>query len=235
PGEYCVRGGLIDLFPMGSALPFRIDLADDEIESIRTFDPDTQRTVYQVPEIRLLPAREFPMDDAGRTRFRQRFRETFEGDPSKSSIYKDVSNGIAPAGIEYFLPLFFDATATFFDYLPQNAGVWMQAGLHDAFTRFWHDTQSRWQVLKGNRTRPVLPPADLFLSAEDFFVAARGYARAELPALDARALPDLAVERRAADPLHKLKDFLAQSAGRTLVLAESPGRRETLAQYLAEY
>src|SRR3954463_4281968 len=129
PGEYCVRGGLVDLFPMGSALPYRIDLADDEIDSIRTFDPDTQRTVYQVPEIRLLPAREFPMDEAGRTRFRSRFRETFEGDPSKSSIYKDVSNGIAPAGIEYFLPLFFDGTATLLDYLPQGTQLWLHPAL----------------------------------------------------------------------------------------------------------
>src|SRR4051812_23775218 len=193
PGEYCVRGGLIDLFPMGSALPYRIDLADDEIESIRTFDPDTQRTVYQVPEIRLLPAREFPMDEAGRTRFRAHFRETFEGDPSKSSIYKDVSNGIAPAGIEYFLPLFFDSTATLFDYLPQGTHLWLPPSLHEAFTRFWRDTQGRYQVLKGDRTRPVLPPPDLFLSAEDFFVASQRYTRAELPAIDARALPDLAV------------------------------------------
>ena len=235
PGEYCVRGGLIDLFPMGSALPFRIDLADDEIESIRTFDPDTQRTVYQVPEIRLLPAREFPMDDAGRTRFRQRFRETFEGDPSKSSIYKDVSNGIAPAGIEYFLPLFFDATATLFDYLPEGTSLWVPADLHEAFTRFSRDTQSRWQVLKGDRTRPVLPPSDLFLSAENFFAEAKRFARAETPDVRSEPLPDLAVERRAADPLHRLKDFAAGFSGRTLLLAESPGRRETIAQYLAEY
>ncbi|HEY6863868.1 MAG TPA: transcription-repair coupling factor, partial [Burkholderiales bacterium] len=230
PGEYCVRGGLIDLFPMGSALPFRIDLADDEIESIRTFDPDTQRTVYQVPEIRLLPAREFPMDDAGRTRFRAHFRETFEGDPSKSSIYKDVSNGIAPAGIEYFLPLFFDQSATLFDYLPEGTRLWLPPDLHEAFTRFGRDTQSRYQVLKGDRTRPVLPPSDLFLSAENFFAEAKRFARAETPDVRAEPLPDLAVERRAADPLHRLKDFLAGFSGRTLVLAESPGRRETITQ-----
>jgi transcription-repair coupling factor (superfamily II helicase) len=108
PGEYSVRGGLIDLFPMGSALPFRIELFDEEIETLRSFDVDSQRTVFPVPEVRLLPAREFPLDEAGRTRFRGRYRETFEGDPSRSPIYKDVSNGIAPAGIEYYLPLFFD-------------------------------------------------------------------------------------------------------------------------------
>ncbi len=124
PGEFGIRGGLIDLFPMGSPLPYRIDLFDNQIESIRTFDVDSQRTVYPVPRVRLLPAREFPQDEAGRTRFRGRFREVFEGDPSKSPLYKDVSNGIMPAGIEYYLPLFFDATATLAEYLPpRGAGL----------------------------------------------------------------------------------------------------------------
>jgi transcription-repair coupling factor (superfamily II helicase) len=237
PGEYCVRGGLVDLFPMGSALPYRIDLSDEEVESIRTFDPDTQRTLYQVPEVRLLPAREFPMDEAGRTRFRGRFRETFEGDPSKSAVYKDVSNGIAPAGVEYFLPLFFESTASVFDYLPEKTRVHLDRDLHAAFTDFWRDTQARYQVLKGDRTRPVLPPAELFLSAEEFFVQARRFERNDEASASmlAHALPDVAVERRAADPLHKLKAFLAQTDCRTLILAESPGRRETLSQYLHEY
>ena len=109
PGEYSIRGGLIDLFPMGSALPYRIDLFDDEIESIRSFDVDTQRSIYKVNEVRLLPAREFPMDEAGQTRFRRSFREKFEGDPSKSRLYKDISKGVATAGVEYYLPLFFEA------------------------------------------------------------------------------------------------------------------------------
>jgi transcription-repair coupling factor (superfamily II helicase) len=107
PGEYSIRGGIVDLFPMGSQLPYRLDLFDDEIESIKTFDVDNQRTLYPVPEVRLLPAREFPLDEKGRARFRQRFREIFEGDPGRSRIYKDVSNGVAAAGIEYWLPLFF--------------------------------------------------------------------------------------------------------------------------------
>ena len=112
---------MIDLFAMGSVLPYRIDLFGDDIESIKTFDVDTQRTLYPVPEIRLLPAREFPLDDAGRTRFRGRYREMFEGDPSKSPLYKDISNGVAPGGIEYYLPLFFEETATLADYLPHDA------------------------------------------------------------------------------------------------------------------
>ncbi|HYN59925.1 MAG TPA: transcription-repair coupling factor, partial [Rubrivivax sp.] len=117
PGEYAVRGGLIDLFPMGSPVPYRVDLFDDEIDSIRTFDPDSQRSLYPVPEVRLLPGREFPMDDPARAKFRSRWRELLEGDPTKSRIYKDIGNGVATAGIEYYLPLFFEETATVFDYL----------------------------------------------------------------------------------------------------------------------
>jgi transcription-repair coupling factor (superfamily II helicase) len=239
PGEFCVRGGLIDLFPMGSALPYRLDLFDEEIESIRAFDADTQRALYKVPEIRLLPAREFPMDEAGRNRFRSRYREAFDGDPSKSRIYKDVSNGVAPAGIEYYLPLFFDATATLFDYLPKGATVCMHGGVHAALTEFWRDVQGRHKLLQGDSARPLLPPAELFLGAEDFFVLARNFPRADVGAApgvpSARPLPELAVERRAADPLHRLKAFLADTPCRVMLLAESPGRRETLSQYLAEY
>jgi len=241
PGEYSVRGGLIDLFPMGSQLPYRIDLFDDEIESIKTFDVDSQRTLYPVPEIRLLPAREFPMDDAGRSRFRQRFREVFEGDPAKSGIYKDVSNGIPPAGIEYWLPLFFDETATLFDYLPADAALCLHRDVPEAIRAFWRDTQSRHRMLDGDRTRPLLPPAELFLSEEQFFVAAKPLARVDLPAGDdaaaspAAPLPPVAVDRRADDPLKALKTFIDTYPGRVFLLAESAGRRETLAELLSEY
>ncbi|MCX7891920.1 MAG: transcription-repair coupling factor [Burkholderiales bacterium] len=244
PGEYCVRGGLIDLFPMGAALPYRIDLADREIESIRTFDPDTQRTVFKVGEIRLLPAREFPMDETARNRFRARFRETFEGDPSKSPVYRDVSSGIPTAGIEYYLPLFFDETATLFDYLPAGTTVALHRDVAGAIDAFWRDARSRHRMLAGDRARPVLPPTSLFLTAEQFYVALRGFARVDVPAPDraepeganaTAPLPDVAVERRAADPLHKLKGFLARSGLRVLLAADSPGRRETLVEYLAGY
>ncbi|NOS94796.1 MAG: transcription-repair coupling factor, partial [Methylotenera sp.] len=120
-GEFSVRGGLVDLFPMGSALPYRLDLFDDEIETIRTFDVDTQRSLYPVPEIRLLPAREFPLDETGIALFRSQFREAFEGDPQRAKIYKDVSKGVASGGIEWYLPLFFEQTATLLDYLPANS------------------------------------------------------------------------------------------------------------------
>jgi transcription-repair coupling factor (superfamily II helicase) len=239
PGEYSIRGGLIDLFPMGSQLPYRLDLFDDEIESIKTFDVDTQRTVYPVPEVRLLPAREFPMDDKGRTHFRQCFRETFEGDPAKSGIYKDISQGIASAGIEYYLPLFFDETATVFDYLPKDAVFVTHGDAPAAIAAFWSETRSRYSLLQGDKARPLLPPEQLFLTDEAFFAAAKCYgrlvfsAKTENPA--ATALPDIAVDRRAEDPLGKLKHHLASFKGRVLLLAESAGRRETLATMLAEH
>jgi transcription-repair coupling factor (superfamily II helicase) len=235
PGEFCVRGGLVDLFPMGSALPYRLDLIDEEIESIRSFDPDSQRTLYKVPEIRLLPAREFPMDEAGRSQFRRSFRERFEGDPTKRAVYKDVSNGVAPAGIEYFLPLFFEATATIFDYLPKGTTLSMHGPVHEALTEFSRDAQGRHQILAGDKSRPVLAPSEIFVSTEEFFVRAREISRAGAGPTVASALPELAVERRAPDPLHRLKSFLAQTPARVMLLAESPGRRETLTQYLAEY
>ncbi len=248
PGEFSIRGGLIDLFPMGAALPLRIDLFDDEIESIKTFDPDTQRTVYPVPEIRMLPAREFSLDDAGRKRFRSRFREVFEGDPSKVALYKDVSNGIAPAGIEYYLPLFFEHTATLFDYLPADAVVVLHRDVPAAIEEFWRDTRSRHDFLKGDRTRPVLPPEELFLNQENFYTQLKNLPRMQISAAgndentpsDASfRLPDVAVERKANDPLHRLKALLdgdwRRDGGRVLVLADAPGRRETIAEYFAEY
>ncbi len=239
PGEFSVRGGLVDLYPMGAALPYRIDLFDDEIESIKTFDPDTQRTVFPVKDVRLLPAREFPMDEAGRTRFRGRFRETFEGDPSRCAVYKDVSNGIAPAGIEYYLPLFFDETATLFDYLPAHSRILLHRDVPAAIEAFWKDARSRHQLLGGDKTRPIMAPDQLFLSEEAFFVALKERTRLALPvgAGDgpATTLPDISVERKANDPLHRFKAFCAGFDGRVLVLAESAGRQQTIAEYFAEY
>ncbi len=241
PGEYSIRGGLIDLFPMGSQLPYRLDLFDDEIESIKTFDVDTQRTVYPVPEVRLLPAREFPMDDKGRTHFRQAFRERFEGDPAKSGVYKDISSGIASAGIEYYLPLFFDSTASLFDYLPRDAVFVTHGDTPGAIAAFWTDTRSRYNLLQGDKARPLLAPEELFLSDEAFFGAAKSYARLALktekndaPPLS-RNLPNISVDRRSDDPLGALKAYLDGSTGRVLIVAETAGRRETLASMFAEH
>lgn len=240
PGEYAVRGGLIDLFPMGSLVPYRVDLFDDEIDSIRTFDPDSQRSLYPVPEVRLLPGREFPMDEAARTRFRKRWRELLEGDPTKSRIYKDIGNGVATAGIEYYLPLFFEQTATVFDYLGADATLVLHGDLEPAFQRFWQDTRERYRLVQSDPDRPALPPETLFLDAEGFYAVAKPHMQLALrPGSQdvehsawIQALPDLGAQRGADDPLAKLHAHIRSSADRVLLLAESDGRRESLLDFL---
>ncbi|WP_342617729.1 transcription-repair coupling factor [Rhodoferax sp. GW822-FHT02A01] len=242
PGEYAVRGGLIDLFPMGSPVPYRVDLFDDEIDSIRTFDPDSQRSLYPVPEIRLLPGREFPMDDDARARFRSRWRELLEGDPTKSRIYKDMGNGVATAGIEYYLPLFFEHTATVFDYVGGDATVVLHGDLESAFQRFWQDTKDRFRLVQGDPERPALPPESLFLGTEQFYALCNGHAQLAIKAaspedtagafVDISALPPMAALRGTEDPLVKLKDYARNTQQRMLVLAESDGRRESLLDFL---
>jgi transcription-repair coupling factor (superfamily II helicase) len=244
PGEFCFRGGIIDLFPMGSAVPYRLDLDDDVVETIRTFDVDSQRTLYAVKDVRLLPAREFPMDDAGRGKFRGRWRELFEGDPSKRRLYKDVSNGVPAPGIEYYLPLFFDALATIFDYLPRDATLAFHHDVADAIQSFWRDAQSRYSMLGADPDRPLLPPMQLFVPAEEFYTRAKTFARIDLldsaeadpeQPLVSAALPPLAVDRRAPEPLAALKSFISGAGLRVLLSAESPGRRETMISYLQDH
>ncbi len=241
PGEYAVRGGLIDLFPMGSSVPYRVDLFDDEIDSIRTFDPDSQRSLYPVPEVRLLPGREFPMDEAARAGFRKRWRELLEGDPTRSRIYKDIGNGVASAGIEYYLPLFFDQTATVFDYLGPQTTVVLHGDVEPAFSRFWLDTRERHRLAQGDAQRPTLPPEMLFLSAEQFYSRVNEYPQLSLrPSLAAgaehvwfEALGDLTVLRGAEDPLLRLKQHIRQSRHRVLLLADSQGRKASLLDFLS--
>jgi transcription-repair coupling factor (superfamily II helicase) len=240
PGEYAVRGGLIDLFPMGSPVPYRVDLFDDEVDSIRTFDPDSQRSLFPVPEVRLLPGREFPMDDDARARFRSRWRELLEGDPTKSRIYKDMGNGVATAGIEYYLPLFFEQTATVFDYLGEQSTVVLHGELEPAFQRFWQDTRDRYRLVQGDPERPVLPPEALFLNAEQFYVRANEHPQLALrsnaqdveDSATVQKLPDLSVVRGAEDPLARFKQHAQATPHRVLVLAESAGRRESLLDFL---
>ena len=246
PGEYAVRGGLIDLFPMGSQVPFRVDLFDNEIDSIRTFDPDSQRSLYPVPEVRLLPGREFPMDEPARAKFRSRWRELLEGDPTKSRIYKDMGAGVATAGIEYYLPLFFEDTATVFDYLGEAATVVLHGDLESSFARFWQDTKDRYRIVQTDPERPALPPEALFLSSEQFYAHSNRYAQLALrpAAADAQEatafaelapMPMVAAQRGADDPLLALKAHMAQAKSqgqRVLVLAESTGRQSSLLDFL---
>ena len=187
PGEYTVRGGLIDLFPMGSPLPYRLDLFDDELESLRTFDPDTQRSLYPVREVNLLPGREFPLDEPARTAFRGRWRERFDGDPSRVTLYRDIGNGVAPAGIEYYLPLFFEQTATLFDYLPDSTELILHGDIQGQLQAFRQDARQRFDFIGHDAERPALTPDELFLTPEQFFVRSQAFARVSVPTVSPAA------------------------------------------------
>jgi transcription-repair coupling factor (superfamily II helicase) len=239
PGEYAVRGGLIDLFPMGSLVPYRVDLFGDEVDSIRTFDPDSQRSLYPVPEVRLLPGREFPMDEAARKGFRARWREQIDGDPTRSRIYKDIDQGLAGGGIEYYLPLFFDSPGTIFDYLGEQAALVLHGKVDEALERWWVDTRDRHRFLQHDPERPILPPATLFMPAEEFFQRTQPHATLALRGSDAvewaRPLPDLSVDRGATEPLGLLQRHIDSTAHRVLLVAESDGRRESLLELLRDH
>jgi transcription-repair coupling factor (superfamily II helicase) len=235
PGEFSVRGGLVDLFPMGGVLPYRIDLFDDEIETIRTFDVDTQRSLYPVPEIRLLPAREFPLDKTGIDLFRSQFREQFEGDPQRAKIYKDVSKGNATGGIEWYLPLFFEETATLFDYLPKQAVLCTHGDLDKAAQTFWYEANSRYKLLAYDAERPVLTPSVLLMQVDDFFSKTHQFPLINAKLDAKKTLPAVDLDRRADEPLHKLQAYIKKAKSRILIVAESLGRRETISKLFTEH
>jgi transcription-repair coupling factor (superfamily II helicase) len=167
-GEFAVRGSLLDLYPMGNPLPFRFDLFDDDIESIKTFDTETQRSLDALESVRMLPAREFPMDEAAIRTFRYRFRTMFAGDPQNCPVYRDVSNGIAPAGIEYYLPLFLEETCTLFDYLPDDACLLQLDATATACESFQEQLQERYEARRHNVERPLPAPSLLFIEQQEF-------------------------------------------------------------------
>lgn len=245
-GEFAVRGSLLDLYPMGSVWPYRLDLLDDEIESLRSFDPATQRTLDRHQTVTLLPAREFPLTPAAIRGFRQRYRARFEGDPTRSRIYQDVSKGLAPGGIEYYLPLFFDSTSLIFDFLPASTIV---VGLEDPLTAAqtaWAAIEERYQEHQADPERPLLKPAEVFCPVAHLRVLLEAHARIEVSRFElepttqtapyvnfpSAAPPSARIDARAEDPADNLKRWLDGFAGRVLLLAESPGRREMLLDIL---
>ncbi|HFC6485253.1 TPA: transcription-repair coupling factor [Neisseria meningitidis] len=235
-GEFAVRGGIVDLFPMGSEMPYRIDLFDDEIDSIKTFDTDTQRTISPVSEIRLLPAHEFPTDSEAQKIFRSRFREEVDGNPNDAAVYKAVSNGHFGAGVEYYLPLFFEnELETLFDYIGEDALFVSLGDVHAEANRFWSDVKSRYAMAQGDETYPPLLPQHLYLSADVFAGRLKNYGQV-LPDVSGKehTLPDLAVNRQSDEPLQALKDFQTAFDGRILLCAESLGRRETMLGFLQQ-
>ena len=236
-GEFAVRGGIVDLFPTGSDTPYRIDLFDDEIDSIKTFDPDSQRTIAPVSEIRLLPAHEFPTDDEAQKIFRSRFREEINGNPNDAAVYKAVSGGQFGAGVEYYLPLFFEeGCATLFDYIGADALAVCVGDVHAEARRFEGEVKSRFQMAQGDATYPPLPPQHLYLAADQFSGCLKAYPQIH-PELGgtAFALPNVAVNRQSEQSLQALQDFQTTFDGRILLTAESAGRRETMLGFFAQH
>ncbi|SHE51130.1 transcription-repair coupling factor [Microbulbifer donghaiensis] len=243
-GEFAVRGALMDIYPMGSRLPYRVDLFDDEIESLRTFDPETQRTVDTVESIHLLPAREFPLHKAALAEFLQNWHEQFDCDPSLVPIYQDISAGIAPAGIEYYLPLFFGGgCASLFDYLPEGSQAFLQGDIQKPLESFWREVGNRYESRRGDLTRPILQPRQILLDIAEFNSALKTMPRAifsaeSLPEAQgnynfaSEAPPSLPVDGKSEQPLAALESYLMEYSGRVLFCAESGGRREALLELL---
>ncbi len=236
-GEFAMRGGILDIFPMGAELPYRLDLFGDEIDSIKTFDPDTQRTIAPVSEIRLLPAHEFPTDDDAQKIFRTRFREEINADHHAATVYKAVSSGHFGAGVEYYLPLFFEnELASVFDYIGDEALFVCIGDVHAEASRFWADVKSRFAMAQGDETYPPLPPQHLYLSEDQFAGRLKAYGQI-LPDLNGKrhALPDVAVNRQSETPLAALQNFQTAFNGRILLTAESAGRRETMLGFFGQH
>lgn len=235
-GEFAVRGGIVDLFPMGADLPYRIDLFDNEIDSIKTFDPDTQRTLAPVSEIRLLPAHEFPTDGDAQKIFRNRFREEIPSNPNEATVYQAVGKGQFGAGVEYYLPLFFeDSCADLFDYIGENAIIVCTDDVHAHAHRFWDEVKSRHTMAQGDPSYPPLPPQSLYLLPDQFAGCLKRYPQVWTQADTKSGLPDVAVNRQSDEPLAALARFQAAFGGKILLCAESAGRRETMTGFLKQH
>ncbi|HEC17551.1 MAG TPA: transcription-repair coupling factor [Sedimenticola sp.] len=249
-GEFAVRGSLLDVFPMGNPLPFRIDLFDDEVDSIRTFDPETQRSLDKVERIQMLPAREFPLDENGIARFRQAYRTHLEGDPHSSLIYREVSEGNAPGGLEYYLPLFFEETASLFDYLPERCLTVEVGEIRDQAGAFLAQVEERYEQRHHDAERPILEPARIYLTPDELAarlnsgasirvqrheIVSRRKGYAGFCNFASASPPPLGLQARAARPAAMLQDFIASGPGRILFTAESAGRREMLLQTLGDF
>ncbi len=243
PGDFAVRGGLLDVYPMGADEPYRVELFDDAIDSIRAFDPETQRSLDKVDAVRLLPGREVPLDEAATQRAMAVLRERFDIDTRRSGLFQDLKAGVAPAGVEYYLPLFFDTTATLFDYLGDGMLAVLGDGAADAAEQFHAQIGERYEQRRHDIERPLLPPGELYLTPQALRerlnagvrieVCGAQHARhAEAEPLHAHTAPDLPIAAKDAEPAAALKSFLGSYPGKVLVAADSPGRREALLEVL---
>lgn len=242
-GEFALRGSIIDVYPMGSTLPFRIELFDDEIESLREFDTETQRTIEKITQINVLPAREFPLNEQSQLLFRRAFRELFSGNPSQCPIYEAISNGQFPAGVEYYLPLFFEKTVTFFDYLPKNAKICLVEDIQENAEQFWQELNERYEQRRYDISRPILQPTTCFINPTELLTQANGYEQLRLfhrlsekkgavVNFDIAKPPQLPIDRKTTEPLSQLREYCADSTRRYLIVVESAGRREVLLDLL---
>ncbi|MFT6190592.1 MAG: transcription-repair coupling factor (superfamily II helicase), partial [Oleispira sp.] len=246
-GEFALRGAIFDIFPMGEDKPFRIELFDDEVETLRTFDPDTQRTADKIEKIRVLPAKEYPLHKEGQRNFRQNWYEFFETDPKLSSLYTDVSQGIAPAGIEYYLPLFFGELSNLFDFLPESSLIIHDGEVEAAAKHFRDDVQLRYEDRRHDIRRPLVSPKHLFLNPDELFSALNKFPRVQWYSDQApdRAgsdqfntpdIGDISINAQATEPLTLLKAFLDKTQAlhnaRILFCTESAGRREAVRELL---
>ncbi|CAM4387492.1 MAG: Transcription-repair-coupling factor [Legionellaceae bacterium] len=237
-GEFAIRGSLFDLFPMGSPVPYRIDLLDDEIDSIRTFEPETQRSLTKIEQIQALPAQEFPLTEESITSFRQKWRNRFSGNPTNCPIYQDISQGANAAGIEYYLPLFFEKTATLFDYCPTQSLFILLDNLMPTAQTFWAEINERYEQLKYDVTRPVLTPMEIFTPIDEIFQFINTFKQIRISSADNSTnayqlindapTPNLTINNKQEEPLKLLEHFIAENPHRILFCAETAGRREAL-------
>ncbi|WP_454831593.1 transcription-repair coupling factor [Pseudoxanthomonas wuyuanensis] len=243
PGDFAVRGGLLDVYPMGADAPLRIELLDDSIDSIRAFDPETQRSLEKTDAVQMLPGREVPLDDAATDRAIRLLRERFDVDTRRSALYQDLKSGLAPAGVEYYLPLFFDQTATLFDYLDDKVMPMLGDGASDAAEAFWAQTLNRYEQRRHDIERPLLPPEELYLPPDKLREQLNQLARIEVcgveharrgeaQPLGEQPVPVLPLAAKDHQPAEALKSFLSSYNGRVLIAADSPGRREALLEVL---
>ena len=243
PGDFAIRGGLLDVFPMGASAPLRIELLDDSIDSIRAFDPESQRSLEKTEAVKMLPGREIPLDDLSVKRALDALRERFDVDMRRSSLYQDLKAGIAPAGVEYYLPLFFEQTATLFDYLDADALPLIADGVTEATEAFWAQTSNRYEQRRHDLERPLVPPDELYLPPDALRERLNRSARIEIcgpghprreeaQALGEQPVPVLPLAAKDAEPAAAVKSFLASYPGRVMVAADSPGRREALMEVM---
>lgn len=248
-GEFAIRGSIIDIFPMGNQVPYRIELFDNEIESIRSFEPETQRSIEKISKIQLLPAREYPLTEESITRFRQTWRAKFSGNPQEAPIYQQISHAEAAAGVEYYLPLFYENTETFADYLPGHTQLILLDGLQEMADRFWHEVKHRYEQLRYDVTRPLCAPDEIFLSPEQLFQHLKQFNQIKIHSkpltkkntavnFDTTVTPNLVVNHKASAPFSALEHYIADTTkdpnAKILFCAESPGRREILLEQLKE-